>query len=963
MGLPKVANMKTLTKRLKLLVAGMTASLIAVSGLFLLVPAPAQAAPVSYDSMTVMDQAIVLNSAMAINDRRGNVERCVFKDRLSKADAASGKWMKGTLAGATVVRQALVGHAVNANEGNLGCDNENQWLSNLLAKAGYTGDLSVSAANLFTESNGEYIPKSNAKALLSSMIGTAIFGGNIPGSGSDAVRYATLFAAFRAESACNATESTSGSQIWVYDEATKTAVQKTFSFDSPGAIEVGYAGTGDGKLECGSIANLLGDAKYANAVKSNPNGYASASVSTAGEDPNLQCGTTSGFSPLNWILCPFIKLINVVVAGLDNAIISLLTVDQLKIFDTNNADPDISASANGYYKAWQVFRSLSLGILFVAALFMVIAQALGFQILDAYTIKKIFPRIIVAIIGIALSWEIMRFFVTLTNDLGLGVRQIIYFPFKDIDGPLKLSLGSEAITILLSSVALSFLGLAGLLSFGLTALLAVMVAFLVLIIRQMVIVVLILFAPIAIACYILPNTNGVWKLWYESFTKAMMMFPIIMAFLAVGRVLALTATGGSTTGGAPAAISQLIGFAAYFLPYFLIPLTFRFAGGAMRTLGGFTNDRSRGAFDRLKKYRGGKVAQNAHKLKTGSRWQDNIVSKPINNLGQRAGVGVRGRFGVGTRGKAAMDLSTRMAAADAMKDPRLNQLGFDDDGIMAMALSGGSASGARSALTRLRDNGAINWDDERINRAVSTAGAAEINRQNATAALDIMARNKSFSLPGGAAGMEAVVRSADAIAGVKRDASGQVIAGNKAMSDNLMGSFEFNSRQAGRNDLGMHDYATGRADLAKSWDKASLQQHSQGTSVSLQTFADDAKSEFFKGTTPEAKKKAAIRILEMQNALPYATAGNQKIINKLMSDVGVTFKPGGGSTEDQLAARLNAQFATMPTAAGSGAPTSGSALRGRARVYDQAEMSRGGVTGTPGGMVTPPPPPSAPGGP
>jgi hypothetical protein len=214
----------------------------------------------------------------------------------------------------------------------------------------------------------------------------------------------------------------------------------------------------------------------------------------------------------------------------------------------------------------------------------------------------------------------------------------------------------------------------------------------------------------------------------------------------------------------------------------------------------------------------------------------------------------------------------------------------------------------------------------------------------------MMARNKSFSLPGGPQGIEAVVAAADRIAGVQRNVSGIVTSGNKALSDNLMGSFEFNSRQAGRMDLGMHNYTTGKADTDGAWAKASLQQHAQGTGTSMQVFADDAiKTLQSRSTTREQKKNAAVRIMELQNLKPYATADNQARINKALSGAGIDFA-SGVSVEQQLE--------VMSGVGGTAPAFSSTELRALARVYDQTQER--GTGAAPGTASAPPPPPSGP---
>ena len=81
---------------------------------------------------------------------------------------------------------------------------------------------------------------------------------------------------------------------------------------------------------------------------------------------------------------------------------------------------------------------------------------------------------------------------------------------------------------------------------------------------------------------------------------------IITATIAVGHVFAAIASDrAADQGGTVGLVTSFVAFAAYIIPYFIIPFAFRFAGGLIGTLGGFVNDRSRGGFDRLKKFRQG----------------------------------------------------------------------------------------------------------------------------------------------------------------------------------------------------------------------------------------------------------------------------------------------------------------------------------------------------------------------
>lgn len=526
-------------------------------------------------------------------------------------------------------------------------------------------------------------------------------------------------------------------------------------------------------------------------------------------DTELQCDPAVS-SSIGWALCPIVHGINAGVGQLDNAITSLLTVDATKTFDTR------TATGNGYYQAWQAFRGFALAFLFLAGLVMVISQAMGFEILDAYTVKKVLPRLVMAIIGIALSWEIMKFFVSLTNDLGDGIRAIIYYPFNKASLPGHLYLGGgQAFAIsLITTSAVFALTAVGLLSFALTAALAVGVAFLVLIVRQLIVIVLILFAPIAIACSILPNTQSVYKLWFESFTKAMLMFPIIVAFLAIGRVFAVTSAGADIAH--VAAINQLIAFAAYFLPYFLIPLTFSLAGGAMRTIGGKFNDSGRGGFDRLKKFRGNKAAEAANKSKNFSRFSEKskigrglnnaagIVSNPGSLLHGRAGVAARraslqGAYGAGAAKSSAVwqenaqDDNFLMAMADpeiakqklgdAEADVKASKLVMDNNAPTSEKyLAAEKTNKAKQAEVFARKNGINNANQ--IPMGIRNTRAAKISAAKGLA-------QTGYQLDYGTEGYEQLDHMVRGIYG--NDEEGRAGA---------MNELQYNLKSAGRYDLG-----------------------------------------------------------------------------------------------------------------------------------------------------------------
>jgi hypothetical protein len=365
-----------------------------------------------------------------------------------------------------------------------------------------------------------------------------------------------------------------------------------------------------------------------------PTTSTSSSSGTGDDSKQLDCDTQFD-NPLTWIICPVVDTMAGMVDALDSMITNQMSIETGDIFCS-------TGTCTAYYTAWQSFRNIALGLVAIAGLVIVISQALGFEILDAYTIRKSLPRILVAVVGITLSWQLMKLAVEFTNDLGFGIRRLIYFPFTQLKDTLNLSFnGANGFTeFIYGSLATAGAALGGatvwmvaggigvLFSYVGTAALAVLIAIIVLILRQVVIIMLMLTAPIAIISYVFPNTQRVYKFWWEAFSKALLMFPIRAGFIAAGRVFsAITISNGGV-------LNQLIGFMAYFAPYFMIPATFKLAGGALRQIGGFVNDRSRGGFDRLRNYRSNQAKSRLERVRGQGLYRGaNRLTKGLNKLG------------------------------------------------------------------------------------------------------------------------------------------------------------------------------------------------------------------------------------------------------------------------------------------------------------------------------------------
>jgi hypothetical protein len=511
-------------------------------------------------------------------------------------------------------------------------------------------------------------------------------------------------------------------------------------------------------------------------------------------EPELACDVTFDLTTifsLKWLVCPVINAATSAVGVLEDVINNLLKVDTKDIFNDSDAN-------NAYHKAWNSFRAFALGLIVIAALVMVVSQAAGVEILDAYTVRKVLPRLLFASIFIALSWDILEFLTNLSNDAGTGIRTLIYAPFQALNKNNDLGGGSSFVLALIGTGGALAFGWIGLLSFALTGLLAALVAFAVLVFRKMLILLLLMMAPFAIACYVLPNTQKGWEIWKGGLLSALIVFPIISAFIAIGRVFSITAfnSPGIQT------VNQIIAVIAYFAPYFLISMAFRLAGGFIATVGGVVNDRSRGAFDRLKGFRGNKVNENMSKMAAGRRFQN---SNPLAR-GFNAATG-----GVGTYAKSNSKIGflfnkdTRSAAFAQQRALNAMAYGKSDNAMVAAEndplLRAQTYASAAEARRRMASD--FNMSASDVEGAISAANAnGGFGRDQ-----QINAARRLFSTGTGYDNLRQVQETVARVAG-----------SNREMASDILG---FGNSETGK--VGRLDLKTGYNRQMKMYDKGQQQ--------------------------------------------------------------------------------------------------------------------------------------------
>lgn len=252
---------------------------------------------------------------------------------------------------------------------------------------------------------------------------------------------------------------------------------------------------------------------------------------SGGSDPS--CYSESG--PLAWVLCAALEALDGAIGALDTAINNLLFVNE-----------DVYSSVD-IEQSWAVIRNIALLVLVPMMVFMVIGTALNFGPFDPYTVKKALPRMLFAVVFIVLSLPVTQFGVELSNTVGQGAGNLILSASPNKVTSLHdivAKTGANDSTGAAIFVPLVLYGLGGGItigivgSFAIVTLVALLIGFVILVMRQVLILMLIVVAPLAILVWIFPGNDKLWGIWKTTFIAMLMMYPLIAVLIASGRFVA-----------------------------------------------------------------------------------------------------------------------------------------------------------------------------------------------------------------------------------------------------------------------------------------------------------------------------------------------------------------------------------------------------------------------------------------
>lgn len=314
-------------------------------------------------------------------------------------------------------------------------------------------------------------------------------------------------------------------------------------------------------------------------IASSPTDNEVEDIGSDGDDAT--CYAESG--KLGWIICPVIKGASEAGTYLWDRVQEMLNVPAQEVF----------AGDSGVRTAWGAIRDIA-NVIFVVLFLMVIFSQLTGVGIDNYGIKRILPKLIVAAILINLSYVICELAVDISNILGNGLESLLSSQAADINyGSEEISTGNQAASglvltalagggaalyVLMNPLGIIALGIA-VLGVVIAIVIAIIFLYLILVIRQAGVVLLVVLAPAAVVCYMLPNTEKWYKRWFELFKALLLVYPICGAMVG----------GGQLAGAILASIDEpamkVAAMIVTVAPFFLIPTLLRSSLSLMGNIG------------------------------------------------------------------------------------------------------------------------------------------------------------------------------------------------------------------------------------------------------------------------------------------------------------------------------------------------------------------------------------------
>lgn len=314
-------------------------------------------------------------------------------------------------------------------------------------------------------------------------------------------------------------------------------------------------------------------------------GSSSASSQLAPADKGNTGSTDCAVSgAISFIFCPLIELTDKLFSVLSTAVVALLNNGTLNTNDQN---------IHNAQQVWSSFKNFTNIFFVLIFLFVIFSTTLSIG-LSNYDIKKMLPRLVIAVILVQFSWILMQLAFDISNILAAGIQALPIFHISTGGGNH------------IPAASWLFTGIAGLFGAGVLAAASLFIPFLLLLfagiisilgvfitlfIRQFIIIILVVLSPLAFVAWVLPNTENIFKTWSKSLLRLLFMYPLIVFIFSMAGLFSHIQPACNP---ASCDINSLAAAIIPIIAFFMVPWTFKWAGGAMAAVSGYVSGKTSG---------------------------------------------------------------------------------------------------------------------------------------------------------------------------------------------------------------------------------------------------------------------------------------------------------------------------------------------------------------------------------
>ena len=293
------------------------------------------------------------------------------------------------------------------------------------------------------------------------------------------------------------------------------------------------------------------------------------------EEPNT-CYDQVG--AIGWLICPATSTSAGAIDSIKSMISNFLQVEPIS---TNQDSP--------IYLVWEYIRNITNIIFIIFIIVVIYSQLTGLGITN-YGIKKVLPRIIIAAILVNLSYLICALVVDISNILGASFQSV----FTNIQ-QMAIDNGSVSEVAHVSIVEFTAAiiggaGIGGILAVNgilwmfipilFAGLVSAVAAFVTLVARQALVMILIMIAPLAIVAYLLPNTEKWFKKWKDLLLQMLIFYPMFAVLFGASQL-----AGWAILASATSWYHVILGVAVQIIPLFFSLSLMKMSGTILGSIG------------------------------------------------------------------------------------------------------------------------------------------------------------------------------------------------------------------------------------------------------------------------------------------------------------------------------------------------------------------------------------------